>query len=128
MSLTQDEAKVWALLSRSLPRHIAAQRVEARYPAGHPDVVWWMQDVGVSGYIELKDEILEVRPQQRIFLRNAHDYGQSAWVLTRYRGQFLLTCPSKIALDCKFTVEDSLQLARVGDIWPHIFKHHRGVN
>lgn len=90
---TQNEAQLWGTLERSVPPTYLVRRVEARHPPGISDVFWSTKKPGlpaVSGWLELKDEELEVRPEQGIFLRSMWRAGVPSAVLIRKAGLLYL--------------------------------------
>lgn len=105
--MQQKESEVWKRVKKSLPPTYTATRVEARHPPGISDVIWSYLGDGppsVSGFLELKDQEMEVRPEQGIFLRSMWSNGVPSAVLIRLKTELLLVPGGWIPLNNKLTM------------------------
>lgn len=125
MAVTQQEAKLWLALQRQAPGFVRLTRVEVRHPAGFPDVMWWTRGSHLDplfGFLELKDEVDEIRPQQRIFLRQAAQDGRCAFVLVRRRGELFLIDPRVIGVDCRLMYHPTVatKCESLSEVWERV--------
>lgn len=106
--LKQDEASVWAELSRYRPSGVTAHRIETQNPPGVSDVYWTSDEFqwgGNSGWIELKSQVSEIRKEQRIWLRGLRAHGINAVVLCHWKDHMYLIHPMQIGLDLKLNYD-----------------------
>lgn len=128
----QQESALWSKMKRVIPDNIHVDRVEARHPVGISDVLWNVVGEPVSGFIELKDQVQDIRPHQRIWMRRWAKQGGSVWVLARYDEVMYLIDPLEIPLNCRmdFTraavaTDKRLPSAhQFSQIWNHILANH----
>lgn len=133
--LKQDEPEVWEAVKKSAPPTYTATRLEARHPPGISDVIWTYHGDGppsLTGFLELKDQEMEVRPQQGIFLRAMWKIGVPAAVLVRRRTDILLIPGGSIPLSNRLEPHMAVWTQPVGPIngsefWAVVKETHKGT-
>lgn len=106
-----SESRLWQEVKEVFPGKI--QRFEPGMPAGMGDCFWAYR--GAAGWLELKYNVTEVRPQQAIFLRQWANAGVRAHVLVKLnfdvwgnRAGYYLFEAHAIGIDRKLHVRDAI--------------------
>lgn len=137
---SQDEASLWGQMNRFTPMGVAVTRLECRHPIGMPDVMFWTPSRGHStvGFVELKDNDPEIRPQQRITGIKGRRAGQTFSILLRTgdrEGTLALYDPRRVPVDCSLrglTPEFKAEIADLGtveawgQIWDYLIELTKG--
>lgn len=112
MTVRLPENRLWhRTLKPNIPAQVSAKRIEPRIPPGIPDLYWHgTGGIHLSGWVELKSGVGDVRPLQKNFLRGEVQAGVSAHVVAeRYEQLWLLDGLTGIDLHDKILFDDALR-------------------
>lgn len=104
MRTINSERDLNRLLLGGLSQWMMLERFEPGTPVGMPDIHWLSG--GVSGWIESKYEVDEVRPQQAIWLRRYSRAGGRAHVAAIRRGHLYLIAGRHLPLSRRIPWDD----------------------